>query len=363
MKRLMGLLAAAVLAGCGKTDGKKPAARPSAPPVEVALVERRTMPVERSAIGLVEPMATVQVKSKVQGEILRVHFADGAMVKAGDRLFSIDPRSFDAALRRAEANLAVTRTGAVNAAEQAQRYTTLIERGVASKEQTAQILTTAEAQQSELAARQADVDAARLSLEWTNVLSPIDGRIGAALLTAGNIVQPNGETLAVINQVQPIYVAFSLPESSLKEVRERLKTVRPMVTATDPASGRTLGEGELTFIDNAVDRQSGMIGFKATFPNTDESLWPGQFVDVTLTLAEEPDAIVVPAPAVMEGQTGAQVFVVRDDTAELRKVTVSRVTEGLAVIREGLEPGEAVIVTGQLRVNPGGRVTVKGKTP
>ena len=352
------LLAALVLSSCGRSSQPKPAAAPPVP-VEVAAVEARNMPVEMKAIGAVEPIASVQLKSKVQGEILEVHFADGAQVKAGDPLFSIDSRPFQAALKRAEANLSIARFAAANAVEQADRYSALIKSGVASKEQTSQILSTADSQKSGLAARQADVDEAQLSIEWSQVRAPISGRAGAALLKAGNIAQPNVDTLAVINQMQPIYVAFSLPENSLADIRKWMDKSRASVSAYDPDSGKLLGTGELTFVDNAVDRTSGMVAFKATFPNADESLWPGQFVDVTVKLAEEPDAIVIPAAAIMEGQQGAQVFVVSGDIASLRKVEVERSLNGLAIIKDGLRPGESVITTGQLRVNSGGRVSVK----
>ena len=359
MKTILSSLSALfLLAACGRQAPQKPPAVPPAP-VEVATVETRTMPVEMKAIGAVEPIASVQLKSKVQGEILEVHFADGARVKAGDLLFSIDPRPFQAALKRAEANLSIARFAAANAIEQADRYSALIKSGVASKEQASQILSTADAQKSGLAARQADVDEAQLSIEWSQVRAPVSGRAGAALLKAGTIAQPNVDTLAVINQMQPIYVAFSLPENSLTDIRKWMDKTTASVSAYDPDSGRLLGNGELTFVDNAVDRASGMVAFKATFPNADESLWPGQFVDVTVKLAEEPDAIVVPAAAIMEGQRGAQAFVVTGDVAELRKIEVERSVGGLAIIKDGLRPGDVVVTTGQLRVTPGGRVSVK----
>jgi len=365
MKSLLPLLLAlAIIAGgCKRNSGPgKPAAQ-APPPVEIAAVEKRTMPVEMKAIGTVEPIASVRIKSKVQGEILEVHFADGAPVKAGDLLFTIDHRVFDAVLQRTQANLAMAEFAADNASEQAARYTTLIKRGVASKEQTSQYLTTAESQKSELAARQADVDEAKLSLEWTRVTAPISGRAGAALLKAGNIAQPNVDTLAVINQMQPIYVSFSLPENALADVRERIKDGHPVVTAKDPDTGRELGVGELTFVDNTVDSASGMIAFKGTFPNANEALWPGQFVDVNVRLAEEPDAIVIPTTAVAEGQKGAQVFVVEDGTARLRKVEVERSAGDLTIMKSGLAPGENVITTGQLRVTSGDRVSAKKPVP
>ncbi len=259
------LVLAAGLSSCSKpADSKAPASPPV--PVEVSAAETRSMPVEMKAIGTVEPIASVQLKSKVAGEILKVHFADGAQVKAGEPLFSIDPRAFQAALDRAKANLEIAEANASNASEQAQRYTTLIQRGVASKEQTSQFLSTAKSLQAELAARRADVSEAQLSLDWTEVSAPIDGRAGAALLKPGNIVQANTETLTVINQMQPIYVTFSLPENTLAEVRERMAKNKPVVSAYDPDTHKLLGTGSLDFIDNAVDRATGMVAFKATFP-------------------------------------------------------------------------------------------------
>jgi len=333
---------------------------PDAPPapVEVAAAEVRTMPIEMQAIGTVEPIASVQLKSKVKGEILRVHFADGAEVQAGEPLFDIDARPFEAALKRAQANLATARSTAANASEQAERYTTLISRGVASKEQFSQYLATAESQKSVLDARQADVDEAQLSLDWAQVQAPISGRAGSALLKAGNIVNANTDVLTVINQVEPIYVGFSLHEGALADVRQWMAKSKSVVSARDPDTGRVLGTGELTFIDNKVDRVSGMIAFKATFPNEEDSLWPGQFVDVTVKLAEELDAIVVPTTAVMEGQQGPQVFVVSGTTASLRKVKVGRTVGDKTIVKEGLNSGELVITSGQLRVSPGGKVTI-----
>ncbi len=352
------LLLAAALAGCGKPAAQKAPANPPVP-VEVAAAEIKSMPVEMTAIGSVEPIASVQLKSKVLGEIMGVHFADGAQVKAGDPLFSIDPRAFQAALDRARANLAVAQANAQNANEQADRYTTLIKRGVASKEQTSQVLSAAESQKSELAARQADVNEAQLSLDWSEVKAPISGRAGAALLKAGNIVQANTESLAVINQMQPIYVTFSLPENSLAEVREWMTKNKPVVTTYQPDTGKLLGTGSLDFVDNTVDRTTGMVAFKATFPNADEALWPGQFVDVTIKLAEQPQALVVPSTAIMEGQQGSQVFVVSGDKAELRKVKIERTVGNLSIIQDGLKEGELVITVGQLRVTSGAKVTVK----
>lgn len=352
------LLAALALAACGPAD-KLPSQSQQPPvPVEVGTVEHRTMPLEVKAIGTVQPMANVQLKSKVAGEILQVHFADGAQVKAGDILFSIDPRSYEAALKRAEANLSMAMSTSTNAAEQLQRYTTLQNRGVASKEQFSQFQSTAETQKSETDARQADLDEAKLSLEWTQVRAPISGRVGIALLKPGNIALANTEVLAVINQMQPIYVAFSLPEDSLRDVRTRMSAGHLTVTTYQPGSGNLLDTGELTFVDNAVDTASGMVSFRATFPNENETLWPGQFVDVTVKLAEEPDALVIPTTAIMEGQDGSQVFVVENGVAKIQKVEIERAAGDLTILKGGLNPGTQVITAGQLRVANGAKVTI-----
>jgi membrane fusion protein, multidrug efflux system len=360
MKRFLApTLLAAVLAtsACQRVGSQNTSEAPPIP-VEAATVEVRNMPIEMHAIGAVEPIASVQLKSKVQGEILRVHFADGAEVQQGDPLFDIDARSFEVALKRAQANLAMARSTAENASEQAERYTTLINRGVASKEQFSQYLSMAESQRSVLDARQADVDEAQLSIGWTQVRAPISGRAGSALLKPGNIVNANTDVLTVINQMEPIYVAFSLHEGALNEVRKWMATGKPIVSARDPDSGRLLGTGELTVIDNKVDRVSGMIAFKATFPNEDDTLWPGQFVDVTVKLADQPDALTVPTTAIMEGQQGSQVFVISGNTAEMRKVKVGRTVGDMTIVTEGLNAGELVVTSGQLRISPGAKVTI-----
>jgi len=349
-----GLAVVVAVTACNKPAEEK--AAPQAVPVEMATVEQRTVPVEIRTIGSVEPLATVQLKAKVQGEITKVLFTEGAYVKAGQPLFTIDQRPFAVALQRAEADLAQAQSQAQNAQSQADRYTKLSTQGVASKEQFADFMTTAASQKSVLAARQADVDQAKLSLEWATVISPVTGRAGAALLKAGNIVQANTDVLTVINQTQPIYVTFSVPETQLAEVRAWLSKGDVAVAALEPRTAKPLGAGHLEFIDNAVDKLSGMITMKATFPNADESLWPGQFVDAVITLTSEPDALVVPSTAIMEGQNGSQVFVVKDGVAVLTPVEIERAVGANTVIHSGLSAGEVVVSAGQLRVTNGAKV-------
>ncbi len=344
------------LCGCPKGSGSKAAVVPPPVPVETAVAAILTIPLEEASLGTVEPLSSVQIKPKVGGEIIGVDFEDGTYVKTGEVLFRIDPSPYDVVLKRAEANLAMAQSSASNALDQAKRYTTLIDKGAASKEQFAQFLSTAAAQKAQLDARQADVDEARLATEWATVRSPIDGRAGAALVKRGNIVQANSEVLAVVNQMKPIYVSFSVPESGLADVRSRMETGTLAVKAIDAESGKSLGSGVLTFIDNTVDRTSAMVNMKAQFPNAGEALWPGRFVDVKLTLGEEKDALTVPSSAVIEGQNGAQVFVVAGGVATLRPVEVGRTYGPLSVIRSGLTAGETVVTSGQLRIAPGGKV-------
>ncbi len=355
------IAAAACLAisACSKAgyDAKPPAPPPA--PVETAVAGLRSIPIEEAAIGTVEPLSSVQIKPKVGGEIIGVDFEDGSYVTTGEVLFRIDPSPFEVVLKRAEANLAMAQSSASNAVDQAKRYTTLTDKGAASKEQFSQFLSTAAAQKAQLDARQADVDEARLATRWATVRSPIDGRAGAALVKQGNIVQANTEVLAVVNQMKPIYVSFSMPEDDLADVRNRMKSAPLAVEAIDSESGNLLGTGVLTFIDNVVDRASAMVTMKAQFPNEDEALWPGRFVEVKVTLGVETDALVIPSTAVIEGQTGAQVFVVVDGVATLRRVEVGRTFGALTVIRSGLEDGETVVTSGQLRIMSGGKVAVR----
>jgi len=346
-----------MLSACSKTKQKAP--RAAGPvPVEVALVERKTIPLTIASIGTIEPMARVQLKPRVSGEIVGVHFADGANVEAGQELFTIDPRPYTVALERARANLDVARADAANANDQLKRYTTLAGQGSASKEQYGEFALGAASKNSQLSARQADVDEAALSVEWTTIRAPITGRIGAALLRTGNLVQANTEVLAVINQVRPIYVAFTLPEDSLGLVRRWMAGGELKVSVSDPANARLLGEGKLSFIDNAVDRESGMVAVRATLENEDESFWPGQFVDVSLRLTEEVDVAVVPSTAIMEGRDGARAFVVNDGVVALRNVRVARTVGAESVVADGLAVGETVVTSGQLRLVPGAKVTV-----
>jgi multidrug efflux system membrane fusion protein len=356
--------------------------------VTVATVTRKNVPVEVRAIGNVEAYTTISVKAQIGGELTRVHFHEGDSVKKGDLLFQIDPRPYEEAIRQAEANLAkdaaLLNQAEANRAhdaaqekyvrEQAGRYAKLFEHGVLSRDQADQVRSDADARAEAVRADQAAIESARaaanadkaaldtlkLQLSYCSIRSPIDGKTGNLAIKQGNIVKANDVDLVTINQVQPIYVTFSVPEDRLPEIKQHMAKGKLAVLANRPSDNTTLGQGAITFIDNAIDATTGTIKLKGTFPNENENLWPGQFVSVVLRLATKPDAIVVPSQVVQTGQTGNYVFVVKpDETVEMRTVTKGTKIGSEIEIENGLQPGETVVSNGQLRLAPGMRVQVK----
>jgi membrane fusion protein, multidrug efflux system len=362
-RRVAGLLTGlTLLAGCvGKAP---PAAAPPPAPVTVATARVQTVPVQLRAIGSVRVFATVAVRPRVSGELTAVHFQEGQFVKKGDKLFTIDPRPYQTALDQAKAQLERDKALLRGAELILERGRQLAGSAAASGEEIDRFRTDVASASASVAADQAAVKSADLQLGFTTISSPIDGRTGNVLVTQGNLVTANEATaLVVINQISPIAVAFSVPEQRLAEIeanRQRQGGTLPVeVFIRDGSAGLA---GELTFIDNTVDPTTGTVPLKATFANQDRRLWPGQFVDVVLTLADRPDSVTVPAAAVQDGQAGSFVFVVRpDNTAEFRPVEVAFVTSaGEAVIAKGLAGGEAVVTDGHLRVAPGSKVTAQG---
>jgi multidrug efflux system membrane fusion protein len=334
---------------------------PRTVPVIADLAERTNVPLQIKAIGNVEPFNTVSIKSQVSGEIAEVYFKEGQDVKKGSPLFKIDPRPFEATLRQAEAALARDRAQAVNAQEEARRYASLLEKHFISRQEYDRSRTNADALDAVVKADEAAVENARLQLEYTSINSPLDGRTGAIAVQKGNIVKANDTpALVTINQVAPIYVTFSVPEQELSNIKKYHALGELRVEASVPQNGSKPAVGALTFIDNKVNTTTGTILLKSTFPNHDRSLWPGQFVDVVLTLTTERNRIVVPSPAVQTGQQGQYVYVVKEDmTAELRVVTPGRTYENRTVIDKGVAAGEKVVTDGQLRLVPGAKVEIK----
>jgi multidrug efflux system membrane fusion protein len=348
-------LSTSLLLACARPPAKL---AEEAVPVKAAVVEKRSVPVEVAAIGHVEPLATVSIRSQVGGTITKVWFREGQDVKKGDMLLTIDPRPYEAALDQAKASLARDQAQAQNAASESKRYAELVQKDYVTREQADQLQANAAALASTVKADEAAVENARLQVAYCSITAPINGTTRSLLVKEGNVVKANDTALLVINQIEPILASFSVPEAQLPEIKRRSASSTLAVTASGP--GGDTHAGALTFVDNAVDATTGTILLKATFPNRDRGLWPGQYVNLTLRLANEPNAIVVPAPAVQTGQSGSYVYVIKaDSTVESRPVTVARSPGGLAVVSNGLTPGERVVTDGQLRLTSGTKVEVK----
>ncbi|NTW60089.1 MAG: efflux RND transporter periplasmic adaptor subunit [Nitrospirae bacterium] len=346
------------LGACSKA--KQPP--PRIVPVVAETAAQKNVPLQIKAIGNVEAYNTVAVKSQVNGEISEVFFREGQDVKQGKMLFRIDPRPFEAALRQAESALARDRAQALNAQEDAKRYSALSGKGYVSIQEYDKARTNANALDAVVQADEAAVENARLQLEYTAIMSPIDGRTGAISVQKGNVVKANDVVLVTINQVTPIYVTFSVPEQELANIKKYQATGELHVEVSIPQSNSKPINGSLTFIDNKVNTTTGTILLKATFPNQDRALWPGQFVDVVLTLTTEKDRVIVPSQAVQTGQQGQYVYVIKDDmTAELRVVTPGRLYGIWTVIDKGITAGEKVVTDGQLRLVPGTKVEIKNE--
>jgi multidrug efflux system membrane fusion protein len=308
-------------------------------------------------VGTVEAIATVEVRAQVTGQIERILFAPGQAVKKGEPLFALDARPFTAALKQAEAVAARDRAQADDAKAQRTRLQNLFNRGIVPRDQLETQSASATALEATLAADLAQVEQARLNLQYTRIAAPITGRTGALLAHVGDLVKANDTNpLVTINQLSPIYVSFAVPGRMLTDIR-RQESRGPLPVRT---KGDVAAEGKVTFIDNAVDPTTATINLKATFPNTDSQLWPGLFVPVAMDLSAQPNAIVVPAIAVQPSQQGPYVYVVKNDrTVEMRRVEVDRQQGDETIIARGLAGGEEVVTEGQLRLRPGVAVTTE----
>jgi membrane fusion protein, multidrug efflux system len=384
------LLSLVLFSACSSGKSEEPKAR-MAVPVRAAPAAQKTIPIQIRTIGNVEAYSTVSIKAQVGGTLTGVHFKEGQDVRKGDPLFTIDSRPFEADLQRAQANLARdvaqskqahanrARDAAQlkNAELEARRFADLIREGIATQQNYDQARTNVEALQAAVAADKAAienaeagirgdkaaVENARLSLGYCAIRSPMNGRTGSLMVNQGNLIKANDtQALVVINQISPIYVNLSVPENDLNRIRKYASTGKLTVEATIPGDGGKSEAGLITFVDNAVDRSTGTIRLKGIFANQERRLWPGQFVQVALTLAMQQNAVVVPAQAVQAGQKGQYVFVVKPDlSAEVRSVAVGATVNGETVIEKGIQPGEKVVTDGQLRLVPGAKVEVKSE--
>ena len=353
--------AAAAAGGSGR--GGRGGAGGGGIPVAVGTVVQKAMPIEISVIGAAEAFSSVAIRAQTTGQLNSVSFTEGDDVMAGQVLFTLDRRPMEAALQQAQANLDRDVAQAANAAQQAKRYDELAARGIATREQVDTSRTAVAALNATVEADKAAVENAKVQLQYATITAPISGRTGALMVHEGNLVRANDTTpLVVINQVAPVSVTFAIPEARLPELKKYMAGGALRVTANPPNDDAPPAVGRISFVDNSVDQTTGTIKVKGTFPNTDRRLWPGQYVNVVVTLTMDPGAIVVPSVAVQAGQQGSYVFVVNaEQKVDLRPVTVKRTGATETVIQSGLKPGETVVTDGHLRLVPGARITIKGR--
>ena len=380
------VITAGLVLGCTANPAAPPPS--SGVPVVVAKVSQKLMAVEITSVGNVEPISTVSVKAQISGELLEVHFKEGDFVRKGQLLFSIDSRvpqgqvgtmqanieKDEAQLKQVEANLARDTAQLEYARSEAQRYATLLQRGLIAADATEQVRSQASALEESVRADRAAIEnvrailvvdqhalgGAKLQLSYCTIYSPIDGRTGAVMVKPGNLIKPADVPIVIINQTNPIYVNFTVPQQYWPDVKKNMNEGTLHVAAgvaQDPAHPK---QGNVIFVDNAVDATTGTLHMKASFENSENQFLPGMFVNVVLRLSEQPNAKVVPTQALTEGQNGTFVYVVKsDNTVELRPVASSRTHEGSAAIDSGLDLGEVVVIDGQARLTPKSKVQIK----
>jgi multidrug efflux system membrane fusion protein len=351
------LFLCAVLAACsgGESGGRK-----SAPaPVLLMEVTLRDMPRVLRVVGNVAASATVGVKARVTGELVGVHFKEGQDVREGQPLFTIDPRPFEANLNEAQSRLERDIAQLHKATEDMKRYGKLVSEGYVSREAYDKAVTDAAALRATVRADEAAVESARLQLSYCSITAPISGRAGAFKADRGNMIKANDEApLLVIDNFQPVYVNFAVPEARLSEIMTRQKENNLAIQAT-PAGGES-SSGELNFVDNAVDIRTGTIRLRGTFPNENRALWPGQFVQVALSLGTDRNVVVLPAKAVQSGRNENFVFVVdADNKAQVRQIVMDPEVDGQVIIRQGLDKGDRVVLEGHVRLAPGVPVEIR----
>ncbi len=363
---VLGLLPAVLLlAGCPKREAQsqgKPQLIPA--PVTVTTVARQDVPWRITTFGTIEPFATVAMKSMVTGQITKIHFTPGQQVSKGDTLISIDSRPFEATLKQDEANLAQRKILTDDSLRQAELKDRLHKVGVAPEDEMKRIRAAAAALQAGMEADKASIDKEKLNIEYCTIKAPFDGRVGDILLHEGSVIKANDVAVVELVQTKPLYVTFSAPQTYLAAIKQRMTAKGGLaVEATTSGEAGFTEKGILSFVNNTVDVSTGTIKCKATFENADEKLWPGQFVNVVITLGVESQALAVPSQVIQSGQKGQYVFVVKpDSTAELRLVKPGLTCDNMTIIKEGLSEGETVVVDGHLRVTPGAKVEPKNAT-
>ena len=353
------------LCGCSDNGNDKAKAengpKKRAVPVLIGTSTTKTVPVELQATGTVEPYATVAIKSQITGILQRIHFKEGADVKKGDILFSLDPRPVAAMLGQAQGALVRDRAQLDNARKELERYATAAKKGYVSTEQAEQAETKVATLAATIKANEAAVENARLQLEFCTIYAPIDGRTGELPVAEGNLIKANADTsMVTINQVCPIKVSFTVPGKHFGDIKKYRDqgTLQVVLSGSEGAPVT----GTFAFLDNTIDQATGTLRLKAEFANNDRSLWPGQFVEIRLILTSRPNMTVVPTQAVQVGQNGAHVFVVKDDASvEERAITTGMRIDGETVVESGLTPGEKVVTDGQLQLTSDTKVEERSK--
>jgi multidrug efflux system membrane fusion protein len=357
------LAATSIISGCSaKATGNDAQKKASSPPVPVvvAQAEAKDVPVELRNVGNVEAFATVTIRSQITGQITKIHFREGQEVKAGDLLFTIDPRPSEGALKQSQADLKRDQAQLVSVKLEFERAKKLLENGIGSRDDYDKAEAAFHALEATIMSDEAAVSRAKLQVEFTSIRSPIDGRTGNLMVKEGNIVKAPDDFLVTINQVHPIYITFSVPEQELPAIRQRMKASQLMVEGEVPGEIGESARGELAFIDNVVDTTTGRIKLKAVFANTNDVLWPGQFLQTKLILRTLNHATVVPDEAIQSSQTGDFVFVVKaDSTVQKRPVVIGLSRRGMTVVESGVQGGETVVTDGQLRLKDGSPVTTQ----
>ena len=364
---LISLISLLALAGCSESNEAAQISSGSgaierttdnaAVPVVISKVERSSFPVELRAIGTGQAFKTVSVESQVAGIVKEVHYRQGQLIHQGDLLITLDKSPFVAALAQAEAALARDKAQAQLSQAELRRYSELDKQGIISKQQYEQSLATSRATQATVQADEAAIQTAKIQLSYCSIYAPISGVAGAQLIYQGATVKANDlPVLVVINQVSPIYVDFAVPQQYLGSIKRFMARSRLGVEATPPGDSAA-EKGLLTFVNNTVDASTGTIHLLASFPNTDQRLWPGQFSNVLLRLNEEQNVLVVPSQAVQTGQQGDYVFVTKPDmTVDVRQVKVGQSVNNQTQVLGGLSDGETVVIDGQVRLVPGTKV-------
>jgi len=371
VRRIIGAVGIIVLAATGvigwlsfRPEAPSAAAQtaPQAIPVTASIVAAQDVPILLHGIGTAQAYNMVAVKSRVDGQIVRIDFKEGQDVKQGDPLIQIDPRPYEAALEQAQAAKQKDEAQLAGAQLDLARFEKLLGSGYQTRQSYDNQKAMVAQLQAAIKGDEAQINTAKLNLSFTDIRSPIDGRLGAKLVDKGNLVRAgDNTTLVTITEVRPIFVNFTLPQGALDQIREHQQKAPLVVRAFSGDDKKPIAEGKLTLIDNSIEQATGTIRLKARFENDDESLWPGEFVSVRVVVAMRPGVATVPSQTVQEGPNGDYVYIIKpDDTVERRAVDVASIQDGIAVVTKGLSPGERVVVSGQYRLTQGVRVKVSG---